>query len=526
MRARTAISFGVLLGCCVVASGCSDSKSQENLNDAGQDAGSDGAGLGDGSTNPITSSCIEDLSVPDSCGDGSCDENELCGNCAHDCGACADSAPSVLRGPYLQVGTTSSVIVKWRTLNATDSVVAYGLSPDTLSWVTRSDTNTTEHEVTLSDLCPYADYYYAIGSSTATLVGGDADHVFRTSPEPGQIDHTRIWMIGDSGQAGSGQRAVRDHYLQYTGEQGTDVWIMLGDNAYSNGTDQDFQDAVFDPSGTDGYAELLRQQVVWPTIGNHEHTGNSNAPYFDIFTLPTQGEAGGVPSGTERHYAFDYGDIHFVVLDSDTESNDSDALSLLEIDLQANDKTWLIAYWHHPPYSNGAHKTDDEGAMTSMRENFVPLLESYGVDLVFTGHSHSYERSALLYGHYDTSDTLDKEMVLARNSDTDWADGDPDSDGAYLKSTDCIQLSGQQSAPGTCGSVYSVVGSSSKISDSDFPTRYNGGVLMPMMITYQKTMGSVVIDISGNTADVVFLDAGSSGNPDYVISDHYQLVKP
>jgi 3',5'-cyclic AMP phosphodiesterase CpdA len=87
-------------------------------------------------------------------------------------------------------------------------------------------------------------------------------------------------------------------------------------------------------------------------------------------------------------------------------------LTWLENDLAATDKQWIIAYWHHPPYSKGSHDSDLETWSIEMRTNVLPILEAHGVDLVLTGHSHSYERSYLLNGHYGSSTTLTSGMVL------------------------------------------------------------------------------------------------------------------
>src|SRR6185295_17874833 len=116
-------------------------------------------------------------------------------------------------------------------------------------------------------------------------------------------------------------RAVYDAYLAFTGARETDLWLMLGDNAYGAGFDHEYQNAVFDM-----FPALLRRTVLWSTIGNHETYGGSLAdfPYLHIFTLPKEGQAGGVPSGTERYYSFDYGNIHFVCLDAMTSLRSSD----------------------------------------------------------------------------------------------------------------------------------------------------------------------------------------------------------
>ena len=312
-------------------------------------------------------------------------------------------AQTLLRGPYLQSGTPSGVIVKWRTNISTDSVVRYGLDPASLTQSESIPGPASEHTVTLTGLSADTKYYYSVGTSSTTLAGGDSSHFVVTSPPSGTAKATRVWVIGDSGTANASARAVRDSFLNFTGTQDPDLWIMLGDNAYNDGTDAEYQDAVFD---IDMYAQLLAKTVVWPTLGNHDgHTADSasqSGPYYDIFSLPRNGEAGGVPSGTEAYYSFDYGNIHFICLESyETDRSSSGAMmTWLQVDLQANDKEWIIAFWHHPPYTKGSHNSDTEGNLIDMRQNALPILEQYGVDLVLSGHSHSYERSYLVDGHY------------------------------------------------------------------------------------------------------------------------------
>ena len=339
-----------------------------------------------------------------------------------------DEAQTLVRGPYLQSGTSSSVIVKWRTDEATDSVVRYGLDPDGLQLSVTNSTSTTEHEVQLTGLSADMQYFYSVGTSSVTLAGGDRDHFVVTAPVPGTAKPTRIWVIGDSGKADDNARAVRDAFLDFTESRDPDLWIMLGDNAYTDGTDAEYQAAVFDT-----YPRVLPKTVLWPTLGNHDgrsaDSTTESGPYYDIFSLPRNGEAGGVASGTEAYYSFDYGNMHFICLDSHGTdlSPDGDMMTWLEADLQANDKEWVIAFWHDAPYSKGNHDSDGEDQAISMRENAVPLLERYGVDLVLTGHSHSYERSYLVDGHYRFSGTFTDAMK--KNP----GDGSATGDGAYRK---------------------------------------------------------------------------------------------
>ena len=99
-------------------------------------------------------------------------------------------------------------------------------------------------------------------------------------------------------------------------------------------------------------------------------------------------------------------------------------MTWLEQDLAATAQDWIVAFWHHPPYSKGGHDSDVEVELLQMRENAVPILDDYGVDLTLTGHSHSYERSFLIDGHYGDSATFSGSMKI------DGGDGAPSGDGA------------------------------------------------------------------------------------------------
>jgi hypothetical protein len=376
--------------------------------------------------------------------------------------------------------------VRWRTNLPTDSRVWLGPSPGALAVAATDAATTTEHEVRLTGLTPGARHFYAVGSTAGPLAGDDSAHAFVTPPPAGEARATRIWVLGDSGLPGPGQDRVRDAYAAWTDTTRTDVWLMLGDNAYMTGTDAEYGAGLFTP-----YAGFLRGHCLWPTRGNHDfiHAGGGN-DYYDLFTLPTAGEAGGLPSSTEAWYSFDHGDIHFVCLDSEGSSRapGSAMLTWLAADLAATDRRWVIAFWHHPPYSKGSHDSDDVndsvGRMRDMRENVLPVLESHGVDLVLGGHSHSYERSYLLDGHYGTSGTLLPAMIL------DAGDGDPDGDGAYAKPT-------AGTAPHE-GEVVAVAGSSAQV---------GGGTLdHPAMVRSLNLLGSMVIDVDGDELRGTFLD--------------------
>ena len=166
------------------------------------------------------------------------------------------------------------------------------------------------------------------------------------------------------------------------GRAGPDHLLLLGDNAYPKGTDADYQIALFDTHGA-----LLRRMPVWPAIGNHDVDSPGYAEdaqagaYFDIFTLPARGEAGGVASERESYYSFDLANIHFVVLNSShppylaSPESGNPMLAWLERDLAATDQEWVIAYWHFPPYGKATYDSDVNNGLRRPRENYLPMLD-------------------------------------------------------------------------------------------------------------------------------------------------------
>jgi chitodextrinase len=414
-------------------------------------------------------------------------------------------AAVVERGPYLQIAAPTSMVIKWRTDSATDSIVRYGTSSSNLNLSSSENPDVTDHEVQLAGLSPATRYYYSVGDSSGSLAG-NASYTFVTSPVPDTDKPTQIWVIGDAGTANSDQAAVRDAYKDNLGTTGTDLWLMLGDNAYEDGEDWQYQDAVFEM-----YPELLRQAPLWSTLGNHDgHTadsGTESGPYYDIFSFPRNGEAGGIASGTEAYYSFDYGNIHFISLDSYDSDKKSDGpmLTWLENDLAATSKDWIIAFWHHPPYSKGNHDSDDSSTQTSMRENANPILESYGADLILSGHNHTYERSYLLDSHYGDSGSFNPATMIV-----DAGDGQESGDGAYSK-----PASGAENT----GAVYVVAGSSGKVNEGTLGNH-------PAMRVGLESLGSMVLNVAGNRLDASFVNENGAILDSFTISKGPDVIAP
>ncbi len=403
-----------------------------------------------------------------------------------------DSRPQGARGPYLQLPAPDGITVRWQTLEAQRGVVRFGTMADRLERVVEGPEGRI-HEVRLDGLKPDTRYFYRVDGTV---------HRFRTAPLPGSERPLRLWVQGDPGRAIPAAMLARDKAVQWANahpRQGLppiDLWLTTGDNAYNSGKDEEFQKQLFN-----AYPRLLPAVPYLPTYGNHDARRNA---FFQLFSFPSEGEAGGFPSGSDHYFALDYGQLHLVYLD--TQEGDlepgSDMLQWLQRDLAATQQRWIITLFHHPPYSKGSHDSDDAldsaGRMYRVRENLLPLLEQGGVDLVLSGHSHSYERSHLLACHYGTSDSFRPEMKLPAGSN-----------GEYRKPLQRSAMS---------GTIYSVVGSSARAD--------GGSVDHPAMAAAKREVGSLMIDISADTLSGYFINTAGEVGDRYRITKSEQTVAP
>ena len=402
------------------------------------------------------------------------------------------------RGPYLQQPAPTAMTLRWQTTEAEIGVVRYGLRPDQLQWRVEELSMGEEHEVRLSGLQPNTRYFYAIGSEEKPGYAGP-DFWFYTPPQRGTSISTRFVVLGDPGYPNPRQLVVKDvmqTWLELNprpDRAGFDLLLTTGDNAYRSGTNEQFQAGFFEP-----YANWLRNIPVWPVYGNHDAR---RWAFFNLFSFPTDGESGGLSSGTENYYSFDHGQVHFVILDTEASSMDagSKMLRWLEEDLLGSQQPWLIAAFHHPPYTHGSHNSDSRrdsgGRMFDVREKVLPILEQAGVDLVLSGHSHMYERSNLMGCHYGKSGTLQTNMMQSPRQQDEFD--------LYIK-----PAAGRVAHQ---GAIYLVLGSSSKLDQ--------GPLDHPAMATSLGEMGALVVDINGPRLDARFItDRGT-------IADSFAIVK-
>ena len=179
----------------------------------------------------------------------------------------------------------------------------------------------------------------------------------------------RFAVIGDSGTGEKEQYEIAKQMETYHNVVNFEFVIMLGDNIYGGHEPRDFQRKFEAP-----YKPLLDAGVkFYASLGNHDDPRLE--PRYKPFNM-----------NGERYYTFKRGDIQFFALDSNY--MDAQQLTWLEQNLRSSKAQWKICFFHHPLYNEGKMHGPD----LDLRNQLSPLLKSYGVNAVFSGHEHAYQR--------------------------------------------------------------------------------------------------------------------------------------
>jgi hypothetical protein len=537
---------------------------------------------------------------------------------------------AITRGPYLQLPHPTGMQVRWRTNTALVGRVCYGTSSGSLTTCV-NDLNTVpsnEHIVNLTGLLPFTTYFYSVQHTTGTLAETSVNHKFRT-PVSGTDFYdiyktTRIWVTGDaSEEIGSTSKTPKQdevlngfkiYQAANPDTKNLDLWLLLGDNAYVNGSDSEYSTGFFNPYDDMNTAftatnnnHIMKQTPILPCVGNHDyyHDGSSSSndipsttqttirgindftsPYttlggpMNTFYVGASGRAisnfrinknnafydnFSLPDGTnptalsnkystsnstskKGYYSYNHNNIHFICLDSYgfynnhllyagiptwpalPEAADNPQMAWLMQDLASNTQKWTIMYWHHSPYTRGGgHFSDnliaDEFLLVGIREKLIKYLDDSGhkIDLVLNGHSHSYERSRLLKGHYETESTFSTSVHnnnLAANAHHN---------GKFTSSAlECPYIK-QSASSSNEGIVYVVTGSAGQIQPSSTtdvkghlalngasfsaPTALNRGTIE------ESLGGSFYIEVTDNRLDAKFINEAG------VVADKFTIMK-
>ncbi|MCC6215658.1 MAG: metallophosphoesterase family protein [Polyangiaceae bacterium] len=324
-----------------------------------------------------------------------------------DCGTPAFPAGSPLRRyPYLQAVDGASASILWTTTGGSSPTVrvAPSASGPWQSFAaateafpvsrTADSVDYEQHHAEVTGLGPGTAYCYEVlmdGQPVATNLRFET--AFRERSRP-----VRVLAFGDSGSGSDDQKAVRDRFSQ----DGFDLFLGLGDLAYGSGTFVEFETNHFDI-----YRDFMHRVPHFGVLGNHEYKTDGGQPYLDMLHHWAQAWR---PADQERYYSFDYGNVHFVALDSNPElllpiqlddlgggSVKDDMVDWLRDDLARSTAEWKIAFFHHPPFTSSTR-----GDNAQLIATVLPVLEAAGVDFVLVGHDHHYERTHRMLGHCPT----------------------------------------------------------------------------------------------------------------------------
>ena len=306
----------------------------------------------------------------------------------------AAQIPTVVRSPYIQNLSRTAGTVLWTTREggvaaleySTDRSFSSGVTARTREFLPAETGMATyyQQEVRLNDLLPGTQYYYRVVHNGKTVLAGD-DLSWRTA---GSGPFTFL-VFGDSGQATPAQLRVATAMLL----EKPDLVLHTGDIAYASGTFEEFQRVFFNY-----YKEMLSRVPIFPCPGNHDYATRSCGPYLTMYSLPF---ADVPPPDFGRYYSFDWGNVHFVSLDSNKPLADVDRgtgkmVEWLETDLANTRKFWKVVYFQHPPYATGPNQNTPESALA--RQYITPILDKYGVQIVFSGDEHNYQRTLPVFG--------------------------------------------------------------------------------------------------------------------------------
>jgi predicted phosphodiesterase len=193
---------------------------------------------------------------------------------------------------------------------------------------------------------------------------------------PNRPDSVKFAVMGDMGTGDKPQYDVAGQMAAARGKFAYDTVIMLGDNLYGSQTPADFVQKFERP-----YKPLLDAGVkFYAALGNHDATTNVSYKLFNM--------------NGNRYYTYTKGDVRFFVLDTDV--LDPPQRTWIEQALQSSTDKWKICYFHHPLYSDGGR----HGSSVDLRVILEPLFVKYGVNVVFSGHDHIYERITPQRGIY------------------------------------------------------------------------------------------------------------------------------
>jgi len=299
-------------------------------------------------------------------------------------GGSGEPVGALKRGPYLQ-HSDDGVAVVWYTDTPTEGRVRWLLDDDTMGESPSLAGVATRHEAVIPSPRAGARYGYRVYAGRTLLAGpgGTVDFSFR-APE---TDVVRLVVFGDCGLGGAAQYAV----ARAIGAEGVrpDLVMIVGDVVYPPADDASYDPRFFAP-----YLALLPAIPFYAVLGNHDYEVQAGKPFFDVFTLPRNGPPGLVP---ESSYWLERAGVQMIVHDTNQGASTLHDQSVPWHTATARrPAAFRLVFQHHAMYSSGpAYQRPPAEALRTL---LGPLYSATGVDVVFNGHDHLYERTKPIGG--------------------------------------------------------------------------------------------------------------------------------
>lgn len=297
------------------------------------------------------------------------------------------------RGPFVANTTTNSTQIVWQTPVICNSVVDFGMN-EVADLSVFDPMPTTNHVITLTNLVPNQRYFYRVRSSTAGESIESPQFSFQTLKMGGDISFA---VVADTHEATPSRFRIADVLSNLE----TEIVLHAGDTVQRY-----FTAGYADTRWFSIHEDQMRATPFYVSFGNHDFLGgiDHSQAMLEALYLPTN-----QVTGTEHFYSFDHGDAHFVSLlvpsleafpgiEPYVLTNNSVQFRWMTNDLAGSDKPWKIVFMHSPLLGSGGHRTEDannNGRLDrlELQEMLLPVFKRYGVQVVFSGHDHDYERS-------------------------------------------------------------------------------------------------------------------------------------
>jgi hypothetical protein len=286
----------------------------------------------------------------------------------------------IIEGPLVQLPAPDGVTLVWFTSRPAECTLEVQFADEVRPVSVTADGR--RHEARVTGLEPDHPYPYHIRTGSRSL--SDEGIRFETPRRPDQ--RFAFVVFGDSGKGSQAQYLLAAEMNRF--QPLPDFLLHTGDVVYPDGARRDYEAKFFAP-----YRHLISRVAFWPCLGNHDVDDDGAAlPYQRVFTLPDNGPPETPP---EHNYWFEYANCRVVVLDSNADTHTlADRIAPWAAEVLARPGVaWRFVSLHHPPYNAGKYQPD-----ARIQEQLVPVFERTGVDIVFAGHDHNYQRLGPLRG--------------------------------------------------------------------------------------------------------------------------------